>query len=512
MPKVTRIEARKPTPMQKKKVAAYARVSKDTEQLMHSLSAQVSYYSDFIQRTPDWEYAGVYVDAGLTGTNTEARPEFRRLIEDCEAGKINIVLTKSISRFARNTVDLLSTVRRLKELGVEVRFEKENIWTFDSKGELLLTIMSSLAQEESRSISENVRWGQRKKFSDGRYSLNYKHFLGYDKGEDGRLVVNQEQAAIVRRIFADFLAGHTPFQIAKALTAEGIPTPAGKTQWSYTTVRRVLSNETYMGDKLLQKTYSIDFLSKDRLKNHGEVPQFYVEQDHDAIIPPTTFKRVQDELERRKGCHATGKSIFSGKIYCGECGEIYGSKVWHSNDPYRKVVWQCNGKYDGEKKCGTPTVTEEDIKRGFERMLRQMDKQAQIANLREIYADVMDYGDLEQEKEKLEAERDGVSEKYQKEIEQNARVAQDQGEYQKRADELASEYNRLDVEVKTVEAEIQKRQLCGRRIETLVAALETAGEDFTVSLWGSMVEKVTVFEDGLVFTLTSGEDVRVAPC
>jgi len=226
-------------------------------------------------------------------------------------------------------------------------------------------------------------------------------------------------------------------------------------------------------------TYSIDFLSKDRLKNHREIPQFYVEQDHDAIIPPTTFKRVQDELERRKGCHATGKSIFSGKIYCGECGEIYGSKVWHSNAPYRKVVWQCNGKYDGEKKCGTPTVTEEDIKRGFERMLRQMDKQAQIANLNEIYADVMDYGDLEQEKERLEAERAGVSERYQKEIEQNARVAQDQGEYQKRADELAAEYNRLDSEVKAVEAEIQKRQLCGRRIETLVAALEDADNILT---------------------------------
>lgn len=164
------------------------------------------------------------------------------------------------------------------------------------------------------------------------------------------------------------------------------------------------------------------------------------------------------------------------------------------------------------KKCGTPTVTEENIKRGFERMLRQMDKQVQIANLGEIYADVMDYGDLEQEKERLKAERDEVSGRYEKEISQNARVAQDQGEYQKRADELASEYDRLDVEVKTVEAEIQKRQLCGRRIKTLVAALETAGEDFTVSLWGSMVEKVTVFEDGLVFTLTSGEDIRVAPC
>lgn len=496
----------------KRKVAGYARVSTDLEEQQTSYEAQVDYYTHYIQGREDWEFVSVYTDEGISATSTRHREGFQQMVEDALAGRIDLIVTKSVSRFARNTVDSLTTIRKLKEHGTEVYFEKENIWTFDSKGELLLTIMSSLAQEESRSISENVRWGQRKKFSDGKYSLNYKHFLGYDKGEDGRLVINREQAKIVRRIFGDFLAGHTPFQIAKALTAEGIPTPAGKTKWSYTTVRRVLSNETYMGDKLLQKTYSIDFLSKDRLKNHGEVPQFYVEQDHDAIISPPTFRRVQDELERRKGCHATGKSIFSGKIYCGECGEIYGSKVWHSNDPYRKVVWQCNGKYDGEKKCGTPTVTEDDIKRGFERMLWQMDKEEQIANLREIYADVMDYGDLELEKERLEGERDTVGEKYRQEIEKNARIAQNQGEYQKRADELAAEYDHLDAEVKAVEAEIQKRQSCGRRIETLVAALETAGEDFTVSLWGSMVEKVTVFEDGLVFTLTSGEDVRVAPC
>ena len=270
-----------------------------------------------------------------------------------------------------------------------------------------------------------------------------------------------------------------------------------------------MSNETYMGDKLLQKTYSIDFLSKDRLKNHGEVPQFYVEQDHDAIISPPTFRRVQDELERRKGCHATGGSIFSGKIYCGECGQIYGSKIWHCNDPYRKVVWQCNAKYAGEKRCDTPTITESDVTRAFEKMLRQMDKQAQITNLREIYTDVMDIEGLEQEKEKLEGERDAVGEKYRHEIEKNARVAQNQDEYKKQEAELAEEYNRVDTEAKAVEAEIQKRQSCGRRIEGLIAALEEAEEDFTESLWGSMVEKVTVFEDGFVFTLTSGEKVRV---
>ena len=498
--------------MAKRKVAGYARVSTDQEEQQTSYEAQVDYYTNYIKGREDWEFVSVYTDEGISATSTKHRDGFQQMVDDALSGRIDLIVTKSVSRFARNTVDSLTTIRKLKEHGTEVFFEKENIWTFDSKGELLLTIMSSLAQEESRSISENVRWGQRKKFSDGRYSLNYKHFLGYDKGEDGRLVINQEQAKIVRRIFADFLAGHTPFQIAKALTAEGIPTPAGKKQWSYTTVRRVLSNETYMGDKLLQKTYSIDFLSKDRLKNHGEVPQFYVEQDHDAIISPPTFRRVQDELERRKGCHATGGSIFSGKIYCGECGQIYGSKIWHCNDPYRKVVWQCNAKYAGEKKCDTPTITEGDVKRAFEKMLRKMNKEEQIANLREIYADVMDYGNLEQEKEKLEGERDAVGEKYRQEIEKNARVAQNQDEYKKQEAELAGEYDRVDAEVKAVEAEIQKRQSCGRRIEGLIAALEEAGEDFTESLWGSMIENVTVFEDGLVFTLTSGEEVRVAPC
>ena len=195
----------------------------------------------------------------ISATSTRHREGFQQMVEDALAGRIDLIVTKSVSRFARNTVDSLTTIRKLKEHGTEVYFEKENIWSFDGKGELLLTIMSSLAQEESRSISENVRWGQRKKFSDGRYSLNYKHFLGYDKGPDGTLVINEAQAKVVRRIFGEFLKGKTPFAIARELTAEDIPTPAGKETWCYTTVRRILSNETYMGDKLLQKTYSSDF-------------------------------------------------------------------------------------------------------------------------------------------------------------------------------------------------------------------------------------------------------------
>ncbi len=303
-----------------------------------------------------------------------------------------------------------------------------------------------------------------------------------------------------------FLSGLTPCQIAKTLTAEGIPSPAGKTKWSYTTVRRVLSNETYMGDKLLQKTYSIDFLSKDRLKNKGQVPQYYVEGDHEAIIPPSTFRRVQDEIERRKGGHSTGGSIFSGKIYCGDCGQIYGSKVWHSNDPYRKVVWQCNDKFKGDK-CRTPTITEEDIKRAFEKLLVKLKEEEVLENLKEIK--VGDTAPLRKEKARLEKERDNIGLLAQQAISENARVAQDQMAYNERYNELAAEYERLDTEVRRVEHEIEVIKSRQRRLEEFIKAMEAAGEEFTEALWASLVEKVTVYKDGLAFSLTNGEEVRI---
>ena len=480
----------------KRKVAGYARVSTDLEEQQSSYEAQVDYYTNYIKSRDDWEFVSVYTDEGISATSTRHREGFQEMVADALAGRIDLIVTKSVSRFARNTVDSLTTIRKLKEHGTEVYFEKENIWSFDSKGELLLTIMSSLAQEESRSISENVRWGQRKKFSDGRYSLNYKHFLGYDKGSDGTLVINEEQAKIVRRIFGEFLTGHTPFQIAKRLTADGIPTPAGKEKWSYTTVRRVLSNETYMGDKLLQKTYSIDFLSKDRLKNQGQVPQYYVEQDHPAIIPPETFKRVQDELERRKGCHATGGSIFSGKIYCGECGQIYGSKVWHSNDPY-------------SRKCETPTLTDDDIMAAFERVLRKLaaDRTEVIENLQEVVSCSEDQAVIQQ-KEKLERERDAVAREANEAISENAKVAQDQNKYNERYAELVSEFDRLDAEVKRLEREAERQKAQKRRIAEFIKALENTEEKFTEDDWCSMIEKVTVYKDKMVFTLVTGADVE----
>ena len=244
-----------------KHVAAYARVSDGKESMLHSLSAQVSYYCKLIQNTPGWEYAGVYVDEAVSGTK-DSRKEFKRMVEDCKDGKIDMIITKSISRFARNTVDTLTTVRKLKNKGVEVYFEKENIYTLDSKGELLITIMGSLAQEESRSISENVTWGQRKRFADGKVTIAYKHFLGYEKGNENMPQIVEKEAKIVRLIYRMFLEGKSIKNIAATLTKQKIPTPSGKKKWSFSTVNSILRNEKYKGDALLQKSYTTDFLTK----------------------------------------------------------------------------------------------------------------------------------------------------------------------------------------------------------------------------------------------------------
>ena len=646
MAKIRKIEPVMPTLPTRKKVAAYARVSMETERLHHSLSAQVSYYSDLIQLNPEWEYAGVYADDGITGTKANSREEFQHMLEDCEAGKIDIILTKSISRFARNTVDLLETVRHLKELGVSVRFEKENIdslsgdgevmltllasfaqeeitslsnnvkwgirkrfekgipnfrnkilgyeweddhlvvvpeeavivkrifqnfldgksrleterelngegittkagckwcdsnikivlsnitytgnlllqkeyiedpitkkrrknkgelpqyfvennheaiidmetfqyvqdemarrrklgalankslkeniWTFDGKGELLLTIMSSLAQEESRSISENCTWGQRKRFADGKVSVAYKRFLGYDKGADGNLVINPEQAVTIRRIYQLFLQGMTYNSIAQELTKDGVLTPGGKTKWSISTVRSILSNEKYKGDALLQKSYTVDFLTKKTKINEGEIPQYYVEGNHEAIIDPDVFEMVQREIERRgKGKkYHSGVHAFSSKIKCGECGCWYGSKVWHSNSKYRKVIWRCNHKYDGDKTCRTPHLTNEEIQTAFLKAVNKLleTKEEVIANGYAMIPVLFDTTALEAEHDELLQETQVVSDMVQQCIYENAHVALDQAEYHKRYDALTQRFDKAKAHLEEVTEEISQKQ------------------------------------------------------
>ena len=292
------------------RVAAYCRVSTDSDEQATSYDAQVEHYTELIQKNPEWEFAGIYADDGISGTNTKKREDFNRMIDDCEAGNIDMIITKSISRFARNTLDCLKYIRKLKEKNIPVFFEKESINTMDAKGEVLITIMASLAQQESQSLSQNVKLGLQFRYQSGQVQVNHNHFLGYTKDADGNLIIDPEQAEVVKRIYREYLEGYSMDRIAKGLEADGILTGAGKTKWWTSTINKILRNEKYIGDALLQKTYTTDFLNKTRVKNNGIVPQYYVEGNHEAIIPKDIFLRVQEELVRRRvvKTSANGKS------------------------------------------------------------------------------------------------------------------------------------------------------------------------------------------------------------
>ena len=351
----------------KRRVAGYARVSTEQEEQQTSYAAQVDYYTKYIKKHGEWEFVKVYTDEGISATNTKHRDGFNQMITDALNGKIDLIITKSVSRFARNTVDSLSTIRKLKEHNVECYFEKEQIWTFDGKGELLITIMSSLAQEESRSISENVTWGHRKRMADGKVSLPYSCFLGYRKGADGLPEIVPEEAKIVRFIYRSYLEGMTSYSICRELMKRGIPSPSGKEKWYASTVESILKNEKYKGSALLQKSFTTDFLTKKKKVNEGEVPQYYIDESHEAIIDPQDFEQVQLEMARRKklGKQYSGNSLLAAKLVCADCGCFFGSKVWHSTSKYRRVIYQCNSKFKGEHFCTTPHLYEPEIQQKF---------------------------------------------------------------------------------------------------------------------------------------------------
>ncbi|MEG2165827.1 MAG: recombinase family protein [Ruthenibacterium sp.] len=348
-----------PSIPKKIRVAAYTRVSSGKDTMLHSLSAQISYYSDAIQQHNDWTYAGVFSDEAMTGTN-DSRDAFQRLLADCRAGKIDMILTKSISRFARNTITLLETVRELKEYHVDVYFERENIHSISGDGELLLTILASFAQEESLSVSENCKWRIRKNFKEAR--ANTLRLYGYDFVHY-RLVVNPAEAEVVRGIYADYLDGMGKNAIMRKLTAMGAPTKDGG-RWSESTVDRILRNEKYVGNLLLQKTYSKNHLTKEIRVNHGELPMYYVEHAHEAIIAQSVFDAVQTEIARRRKCYvsqakASNKSAFTGKIHCGICGANFYRKTDKAGTKGEKPIWICKTvKVSGKAYCGAKKVPE----------------------------------------------------------------------------------------------------------------------------------------------------------
>ena len=398
----------------KKKVAGYARVSTDREEQATSYEAQMTYYKTYIEGHEDWEFVGMYSDEGITATNTKKRDGFNQMVEDALDGKIDLIITKSVSRFARNTVDSLTTIRKLKDKGIEVYFEKENIWTLDAKGELMITIMSSLAQEESRSISENTTWG--------------------------------------------------------------IKSPSGKDRWHISTVKSILTNEKYRGDALLQKQYTTDFLQKKRKTNNGEIPQYYVEEHHEAIIPPAQFDFVQAELARREqNGRYSGVSIFSNKIKCGCCGGWYGSKVWHSTDKYRKVIYRCNRKYGKDTPpCNTPHLSEEEIKKLFLKALNALveAKEETIENLQELIETVCQIDSLGAEQERLKQELRIIAENLSNLIQKNASVALDQTEQAEKEKKLRTLYAEKHSRFQELEALIQEKNDTKEILTNFITKLE----------------------------------------
>ena len=358
----------------KLRVAAYCRVSTELEEQESSYEAQVEYYTRKIQETENWKLAGIYADDGKSATNTKKRDDFKAMIKDAESGKIDMILTKSVSRFARNTVDSLLTIRKLKEKNVAVVFEKEGVNTLDGTGEILITILSSLAQEESRNISENTRWGVVRKFEKGKVIVNHNKFMGYTKNENGDLVIVLKEAEIVRLVFRLYLEGYSTGKIAKYLEEQKIKTATGLEKWHDTVVLKMLRNEKYMGDALLQKTYTVDFMTKKKVMNKGIVPQYYVEDDHEAIIPKDLFYRVQEELARRASVNKSAvtrkknmKSKYSseyaltGILLCGECGQEYRRVTWARNGK-KKIGWRCSNRLtNGTKYCKDSVTLEEGI-------------------------------------------------------------------------------------------------------------------------------------------------------
>lgn len=500
--------------IEKRKVAGYARVSTDSDEQFTSYEAQIDYYTQYIKSHAEWEFVNVYTDEGITGTNTKHRDGFNEMIADALAGKINLIVTKSVSRFARNTVDTLIYVRKLKKHGIEVFFEKENIYTFDGKGELLITIMSSLAQEESRSISENVTWGQRKRFSDGKVAMPYKRFLGYKKGADGLPEIVPEEAEIVRNIYKMFVNGLTPSVIAKQLTDENILTPGGKTVWASSTVKSILTNEKYKGDALLQKTFTVDFLTKKMKPNEGEIPKYYVQNSHPAIIDPEEWEFVQTEMERRKNANKRYRcnDILSSRIVCADCGEYYGPKLWHSTDKYKKTIWQCNAKFAHH--CQTPSLSEGVVKAGFVLAINRLNemKAKIIEDCRLMQSMLTDCSKIDKDIESQAQEVAIRNDYIQKLIDESIGVVIEQKEFIEKYNELMDRYKQEKAVLDKLKHEKAERVRKADYIAAFmfkIQELETI-DCFNNRLWTTLIDKVICSKDNkLVYQFANGQNIEI---
>ena len=511
------------------RVAAYCRVSTDDEEQLTSYEAQKNYYTDKIMTNKEWTMAGIFADEGITGTSARKRPEFLRMIRQCKQGKIDIVLTKSISRFARNTVDCLNYVRALKELGIAVIFEKENMNTLEIDSEILITMLGAFAQSESESISANVRWGIRQAMKEGKATIQYKYLYGYRKGDDGKPEIIPDQAEVVRKIYDLFLSGTPVRGIQEYLNANSVPNINGEPKWARSAIDSILTNEKYCGDVLLQKTYIDDCINKKVKKNTGQLPMYLVQNHHEGIISRETFDAAQAELARRSAGKSpskknapTGRSRYSSKyalsdrLYCGECGTRYQRCTWRNRDGSKRIVWRCVSRVDyGNKYChDSPTLDEEPLHRAIldaiNSAVKNKDniiynlKSAMEKELAPVAGQQLSLSEIDNQLEQLNTEFSKVL--------AEASESGDQAAYSDRFREIMQKQTALKAERGEIQRMLAESGKAAAHIEQCRQAAETTPSAITEwdeALIRQVVESVTV-ETGneIIVALKSGASIH----
>ncbi len=500
--------------LKKLRVAAYCRVSTDDEEQLTSYNAQKEYYTRKIEENPNWTLARIYADEGITGTSLKKRDEFNRMIAACKRGSIDLILTKSVSRFARNTIDCLDTIRMLRGRGIPVYFEKEGIDTMKETSEFLITLFSSFAQAESESISQNVKLGVRMGMKQGKVNFQYAKLLGYEKGEDGKPKIVPEEAKTVLRIYKSYLAGMSLGQIKTELEKEGIPTSSGVQGWSYQVIRNILTNEKYIGDALLQKTYITDCISKVTKKNNGELPQYYVEGNHPAIVSKELYHRVQEEMARRANKRSpgskkgkTGYGKYSGKyalserLICGECGTPYKRCTWARNGT-KRIVWRCISRLEfGKKYCkSSPTMEEGKLHEAILRAMNKLvtDREAAIRMVKQALTAVIGGGGDETSKAMAIQKRLDELELIQSDLIQltvNSDAAADY--FDDKFKEVHEEKQALKEQLRELEQHMIISANANARLEELFRVLEEMPSDlmeYDDALTRQTVERITVVD------------------
>ena len=520
MPTVTRIEPKhnkvlEEFPLDEHKLiraAAYARVSTDSDEQFTSFAAQVSYYTQLIESNPEYTFVKVYADEGISGTMLKKRKGFNEMMAAARRHEFDLLFTKSLSRFARNTVDSISAIRELKDLGIDVYFEEQRLHTINATGELIITILSALAQEESRNISENVKWGIRKSFADGKVLIPYGNFLGYVKGKDGTPVIDEEEAKIVKLIYQMFWEGQSSFAIANYLNEHKVPMPSKKKdengeyvyKWQAHRINKILTNEKYKGEAILQKTYIEDFLTHKKVVNTGkDVPIYHVKESHPFIIPVEEWEMVQVEFIRREGMKGkySGNSVLGSKVICGDCGSCYGQKVWHSNDKYRKVVYQCNHKFATEKHCKTPTISEDSIKKAFVESCRKMSKENLIEDLELGLEMLENHKELDTKIMEMVIECDALNESARKLVEDKKKGNIDPADADKKYQLLVKKHKEISKELKSLEEQRSLKDATAYKIKMNIKMLKKGNiddDDFQIKWWSLLLEKAIVYREGKI--------------